>query len=834
MSARKETPIRLSPSKETLNRLFAVSGNVCSFPGCDHPVFDEDFELVAQVCHIEAAMPGGERFNTESNNEDRRKQENLMVMCLRHHVKTNNVLVYTTEKLREMKRDHETQFLERDKQVPIPPMAVDKAYDEIKKISEQILTTVLSTDAKVDRLIEQNEQLTALVTAQSAGPADSPFKSEIDRIMSLRDTFNQQSAINLFTKFREDNWDKLTSNEKFRTLANLAICYLEINSDGEAADLFIEALEHEPNLVKALGLAALGYTIKEDSAHAEEMTARALVLDPLDINAYQAVIHTMGLKGETFGTILSAIPEAIRQQHEIAYALAYVARERGLLNDALTWLQIAYDQTEGQKADLTAAIANVLLETINAESFLLNGIVDQDGKNKARLALQYYTEGWAAIAASTLRPSRSWWLVNRAVAKKFLGDKQGAYDDVLAAWELNSDFWTSRHLAVAALDVRDFEQLHKALARMSETATDEDEKTQTTLFIAEVDVLEGRREQGVAVMEGMLKNGLGEKETIYFRNKLVELYSTAGDTATAEKLIAQMVTEHPDAVRTYITQAQFLNLTGRSNEVRASLEKAKALINDDTTARDMHELAELFYLSGERKIVAKLLERIANPGIYSKITRQLLLAYYEAGEHAKLIKTCEGLLAAYGPIDMVTEMLSWAYEGLDDLPAAVEVLTDYLEIYPADQLIQSRLAFVYYRQLGKENLAKLLATIDHIDQTLPMETQFKLARMFEYIGDLKNFKKFSYEVRRNFYEQAQAHDTFVSMFTEFTPNEAPASKPVAAALHTAVTVKLNDAHVTYIIEDRDHYFKTRGEISPQSPMGAALMGKAVGEAFVLE
>ena len=57
-------------------QLFAHSGNVCAFPGCNHPLIDRHGNFVAEVCHTEAAEPGGQRFNTGMSNEDRRHRDN--------------------------------------------------------------------------------------------------------------------------------------------------------------------------------------------------------------------------------------------------------------------------------------------------------------------------------------------------------------------------------------------------------------------------------------------------------------------------------------------------------------------------------------------------------------------------------------------------------------------------------------------------------------------------------------------------------------------------------------------------------------------------------------
>jgi hypothetical protein len=105
-----EVPKRLAPSRDTLRELYLKSGNRCAFPGCSRLLFNEKGIFVGQVCHIEAAEPGGERFNASQTNEERRQPSNLMLMCYDHHVETNDEAVFTVPRLRQMKVDHERIF----------------------------------------------------------------------------------------------------------------------------------------------------------------------------------------------------------------------------------------------------------------------------------------------------------------------------------------------------------------------------------------------------------------------------------------------------------------------------------------------------------------------------------------------------------------------------------------------------------------------------------------------------------------------------------------------------------------------------------------------------
>jgi hypothetical protein len=101
---------RLKPLPDTVRHLFAHSGNVCAFDGCDHPLIDEHSNFVAELCHIEAVDVGGERFNAAMSNEERRYRENLILLCHRHHVETNNVDCYPVARMREIKAAHEAKF----------------------------------------------------------------------------------------------------------------------------------------------------------------------------------------------------------------------------------------------------------------------------------------------------------------------------------------------------------------------------------------------------------------------------------------------------------------------------------------------------------------------------------------------------------------------------------------------------------------------------------------------------------------------------------------------------------------------------------------------------
>lgn len=120
---------RLAPKTDDIRALFARSGNQCTFPGCTQPLINDKNQFIGQVCHIEAAMPSGERYNPDQTDEARRAYDNLVLFCYPHHIETNDVLTLTVENLKAIKVQHEAIFEQSD--YKIDEAALFKIMDEM-------------------------------------------------------------------------------------------------------------------------------------------------------------------------------------------------------------------------------------------------------------------------------------------------------------------------------------------------------------------------------------------------------------------------------------------------------------------------------------------------------------------------------------------------------------------------------------------------------------------------------------------------------------------------------------------------------------------------------
>jgi len=159
---------RKTPDKDTLRELHLKSGNLCAFPGCTHLMMNKDGEFIGQICHIEAAEEGGQRFNPAMTDDERAAFPNLMLMCYEHHVVTNNVKEFPVQRLQAMKAEHEAKFTD-------PSRAMVEGYT--KQISGDVRAKQHANHGGINVAGHGNTIIQGLL-----GAAEDPL-ADLDEIM---------------------------------------------------------------------------------------------------------------------------------------------------------------------------------------------------------------------------------------------------------------------------------------------------------------------------------------------------------------------------------------------------------------------------------------------------------------------------------------------------------------------------------------------------------------------------------------------------------------------------------------------------------------------------
>jgi hypothetical protein len=95
--------------------LWGNSGSKCAL--CKTDIIQEKKEgskyLIGEMAHIEGEKPNSARYNADMTDDERRRHDNLILLCPNcHALIDNDYQAYTVEKLRYIKKGHEKWVLE--------------------------------------------------------------------------------------------------------------------------------------------------------------------------------------------------------------------------------------------------------------------------------------------------------------------------------------------------------------------------------------------------------------------------------------------------------------------------------------------------------------------------------------------------------------------------------------------------------------------------------------------------------------------------------------------------------------------------------------------------
>ena len=123
--------------EKSIKVLWAASGGICAFEGCWERLCRREAKDVApyplgEMAHICGDKKGSLRYDASQAEEERNDPKNLILLCPNHHTivdRKENESIYTVDKLRKMKAEHEEWVLQRLSQVPMESkMDVARAF----------------------------------------------------------------------------------------------------------------------------------------------------------------------------------------------------------------------------------------------------------------------------------------------------------------------------------------------------------------------------------------------------------------------------------------------------------------------------------------------------------------------------------------------------------------------------------------------------------------------------------------------------------------------------------------------------------------------------------
>ncbi len=199
---------RLEPLKIVIRDLAIRSKNKCAFPQCDHPILNPQGNYVAELCHIEAAEPGGPRYNSSQSDEDRRAYTNLLFMCHAHHKETDDESLFSVAKLQKIKNDHE-------------------ALPEVVFNHKLLLKKIEAVQKEQKEIFEFIQSEKSGVSASTPFPIVGPWIREAWTPEDGRFYESQNKTGPRFKFVSKNGWLHIE-----QTLADGAVAYYEVNEQG--------------------------------------------------------------------------------------------------------------------------------------------------------------------------------------------------------------------------------------------------------------------------------------------------------------------------------------------------------------------------------------------------------------------------------------------------------------------------------------------------------------------------------------------------------------------------------------------------------------------------
>ncbi len=708
--------------------------------------------------------------------------------------------------------------------------AVKNGIDEIKKMTQAILDQ--QTDLKSGVACLSKTIATGAITnyADSSTTILTPeYQAELDDLRDLLNNHNPKQALDRLEKLKNRIWPNANPIVKYRLLTNMGVAKLALNQEQEAAKLFLEALQYNPEDEKALGNTALGYLLLGQLEEAKTFANKVIAKNPASSHAYSIIIQ-ISSDDEKLDDIIAKVPESYRTTPEVAYVIGVLAQNKRNFDEAKKWLEIAIENDTANLPDPKGELGSTLITLVRASVDYVNQI-DETKKGEIEKAVQLLTDAWNCIANTDLRNFKSTWIAHRGVARELLGDLKGAIEDTEAALRIdpsNPIFIQNR----AGLAYRTDDD-EKAITLFREILSAK-ETPEVSLRLAEVLHKKNKSSEAINIINEFLESNPSEPLKGKANRLLIQLYIDTKELENARKISDSMRVSDPANILNLVDAARISKFSGESTNAIALLKEAKEYINNSSSFEELSSLADELYFLEQFEDAASIYEKFVDKTLDNQVTRKLLNSYYRAGEISKALDICQILRKKYGLLEHVSEMESAIYEEIGNLPEAKRICHEYLESFPDDIGMKLRLAVVSYRSNDVEELNKFLNYPIDIND-LSLEHGLQIAYLYANRKMVKKSFEIMYELRRKFSNNADAHLKYIGCFLQGERDAEEWLSISKIGIDSAICIQNDsDQQKWYIIENRKDADIHRKEVNLEHPLTQELLGKSVGDKCLLK
>ena len=682
-----------------------------------------------------------------------------------------------------------------------------------------------------EEVAEVKSQLSYLVS-MTESIASKSGTTEIDAMIDeARARINPkeaQIAIMLLNRVSQTKGGELSEWHRYRILTNLGAAHLTLGKATEAARYFLDATPLRPDDELAVTNEVLAYHLLLQDEEARTKAALAVDRFPNCSRLRALWIQAAPLE-QSYEEFLSATPEHMRKDAEVASALARRAMSQGLID-------LGIDHAK-------------------------DAIADKPKWSQARvfLAQAYFARVLMAVEPLKLEDRKS------ALANSIAA----ANDAIDSAEEEGVPYVKAMALALQA-DIALLQGRKEHAARLSREAFAADPtELNGRLAMAQAAFNNGNTDEGIGILEEaysqsnsgpnvcfMLGQALMGRGTESDVNRAVDVFSSAKTTGLTRELIDPLIV---GAIRALVRAKRFPEIPayllrseasfspvivatanaylalkqGQNSEAGQFLNDAIALRQPADTRAVTDFLARTLMEAGRLSDALPLLQELFNTQTPNFDTGLLLNCASRLKQVKVILDTCQALYER-GERDWdVTEFESQYLEEYD-FPKAIARLQEFITANPDHRLAKLRLAVVALRY-GRNDLASLSEETLPAPEELPMNYVIAAIHALKWQNQETLAVDYAYRVLRAHNSELEAHKAYLA---SVMPGSRPVNMPVTmdtVEVGSAVQYSEGDAASSawFVIEDTDKPSPEFDELAASSPIAKELLGKKVGDTFVL-
>lgn len=664
----------------------------------------------------------------------------------------------------------------------------------------------------------------------SQNPDDSQELLEIKKFV---DNYDPEQALDKIELFKIEKWDSASDVIKNRIIANQGLAEIQLGNYNIGGNLLIKALEYNPNDLKALEIASMGYLFTDDYDNAIECTDKIIEKDPANIKAYsiqiQAESHIKSIED-----IIPSIPKEILDSQEIAGAIGQCFFNNKNYLESEKWFEKAINNAEGDALLFRANYASMLYNKVkNDENFNYKISLKKEFHQNLEKSKLLFDEVINVISKNpSMIKGHIGWLIERGLAKWLLGLSEESSKDFIWAYEIDPE----NPITIFQKASIEFENGNYLEAEKLSEKILWNENTPGSLFIYLNSLkIQEKYRYGIEKIQEFKGREL-TKDQINCINHFIQLFFIdLGEYEKAESILLTNYESDKKNIPNIIDLINFYQITGNSDRIETTIQEIKSIDLKSLSRDEQIEIGNIFYSTKHYSESSKIYCKFANPSENSPLTQKTISSLYLIENRKKALEYCKILHSNHGPQPYSSQIELSIYMEVGDLPEAERICHKYLEHYPDDYEMKLNLARVFFRANKISKVDSFLKNPYNFENLSP-ESGLNLVNLFYSTENYDEAIKLSFKLRNKFIDNPDIHLSYIHIILEISDRSVLLKHPDKVGIDDVVILENQlQKSKAYILSDNpDEPDKIAIPLSIKSELGSKIMNKSKGDKINFE